>query len=176
MLVGNAAAAADVLAWYSKGGPGGVGHSSSRGVGTLRAWDLQRLHSYDKLQQQKRAQSHFPPGHARPSPCPPTPPPVLKPLCHHGPSALPLNGAPGLNTTEQESNIMLSLQLQLQVSWQSCCVLAVCRFIPAATCTCPSSSPPPSPLPPPAQPSCRCLLLCLLLCRSCSPFFRAALL
>ncbi|KAL3152957.1 hypothetical protein ABBQ38_011987 [Trebouxia sp. C0009 RCD-2024] len=59
VLVDTAAAAADVLAWHSK--TRGVGHSSSRGA--LRVWDLQRLHSYDKLQQQKQAQAHFPAGH-----------------------------------------------------------------------------------------------------------------
>ena len=63
VLVDTAAAAADVLAWHSKSG--GVGHSSSRGA--LRVWDLQRLHSYDKLQQQKQAQTNFPAGSLLPA-------------------------------------------------------------------------------------------------------------
>ena len=54
-LVDNAAAAADVLAWCSGTSPAGRSKA-------LRVWDLQRLQSYDKLQQQKRAQAHFPPG------------------------------------------------------------------------------------------------------------------
>lgn len=51
----NAAAAADVLAWYSNSTA--AGHSKA-----LRVWDLQRLQSYDKLRQQKQAQAQFPSG------------------------------------------------------------------------------------------------------------------
>ena len=52
-LVENATAAAELLAWHAK-----HSHSSK----PLRVWDLQRLHSYDKLQQHRHAQASFAPG------------------------------------------------------------------------------------------------------------------
>ncbi len=58
VLVENATAAADVLAWHSHVGQ----HSHSHKP--LRIWDLQRLQAYDKLRQQKQAQANLAPGAA----------------------------------------------------------------------------------------------------------------
>lgn len=56
VVVENATTASDLLAWHSKTGQST--HSSK----ALRIWDLQRLQAYDKLHQQKKAQTNLAPG------------------------------------------------------------------------------------------------------------------